>query len=45
MTPSEVKKPKFLANCGAFDRYLNDAASGVLILPAYERVRGYLADN
>ncbi|KAJ5450424.1 uncharacterized protein N7458_006873 [Penicillium daleae] len=37
MAPPEVNKPKFLANCGAFDRYLNDAPSGVLALPAYER--------
>jgi hypothetical protein len=44
MAPPEVNKPKFLANCGAFDRYLNDAPSGVLTLPAYERVSGYLPD-
>jgi hypothetical protein len=40
----EVNKPKFLANCGAFDRYLNEAPSGVLALPAYERVSGYPPD-
>ncbi|KAJ5543387.1 hypothetical protein N7535_005815 [Penicillium sp. DV-2018c] len=32
----EVNKPKFLVNCGAFDRYLNDTPSGALTLPAYE---------
>jgi hypothetical protein len=44
MAPPEVNKPKFLVNCGAFDRYLNDAPSGVITLPAYERVIGYLPD-
>ncbi|KAJ5439312.1 uncharacterized protein N7458_010310 [Penicillium daleae] len=37
MAAFEINKPKFLVNCGAFDRYLNDAPSGVLTLPAYER--------
>jgi hypothetical protein len=44
MAPPEVNKPKFLVNCGAFDRYLNDAPSGVITLPAYERVIGYPPD-
>ncbi|KAJ5456114.1 uncharacterized protein N7458_003697 [Penicillium daleae] len=37
MAPFEINKLKFLVNCGAFDRYLNGAPSGVLTLLAYQR--------
>jgi hypothetical protein len=38
MAPTKINKPKFLVNCEAFKRYLNDAATEGFVLPAYERV-------
>lgn len=50
MAPTEINKPKFLVNCEAFKRYLNDAATEGFVLPAYEKVSfqiflRYLVDN